>query len=61
MNPEDYPKIPAYIRVLKLNQADLMQFVGRLHEVQMDMIEESLATSNMQESKDVIKYIMEKN
>lgn len=55
MNPDDVPKI------MKLTKEQMMKFVGELHEMQLDMIEEALTASDMQESKDVIKYIMEKN
>jgi hypothetical protein len=61
MHQEDDPQKPRLIRFIKLNREQLMKFVGELHEMQMDMIEEALSVSDMQESKDVIKYIMEKN
>jgi|TARA_R110000868_G_scaffold134849_1_gene347094 hypothetical protein len=61
MYPEDDPQKPRMIRFIRLNREQLMKFVGELHEMQMDMIEEAVSASDMQESKDVIKYIMEKN
>jgi hypothetical protein len=61
MYPEDDPQKPRLVRFIRLNREQLMQFVGELHEMQMEMIEEALSASDMQESKDVIKYIMEKN
>jgi hypothetical protein len=61
MYPEDDPPKPRMIRFIRLNREQLMKFVGELHEMQMDMIEEAVSASDMQESKDVIKYIMEKN
>jgi hypothetical protein len=61
MYPEDDPQKPRMIRFIRLNREQLMKFVGELHEMQIEMIEEALSASDMQESKDVIKYIMEKN
>ena len=61
MYPEDDPQKPRMMRFIRLNREQLMKFVGELHEMQMEMIEEALSASDMQESKDVIKYIMEKN
>lgn len=63
MHPDNIPnpQDPRLINMIKLNREHLMKFVGELHDMQMDMIEEALVTSDMQESKDVIKYIMEKN
>ena len=58
MHQDDMPQPP---RIIRLTREQMMKFVGELHEMQMDMLEESLAASDMQESKDVIKYIMEKN
>jgi hypothetical protein len=61
MYPEDDPQKPRMIRFIRLNREQLMKFVGELHEMQIEMLEEALSVSDMQESKDVIKYIMEKN
>jgi hypothetical protein len=61
MYPEDDPQKPRMIRFIRLNREQLMKFVGELHEMQIEMLEEALSASDMQESKDVIKYIMEKN
>ena len=61
MHQEYDPQKPQLIRFVKLSKDQMMKFVGELHEMQMDMLEEALAASDMQESKDVIKYIMEKN
>jgi hypothetical protein len=61
MYPEDDPQKPRMIRFIRLNREQLMKFVGELHEMQMEMIEQAVSASDMQESKDVIKYIMEKN
>jgi len=61
MYPEDDPQKPRMIRFIRLNGEQLMKFVGELHEMQIEMVEEALSASDMQESKDVIKYIMEKN
>ena len=61
MYPEDDPQKPRMIRFIRLNREQLMKFVGELHEMQIEMLEEALSASEMQESKDVIKYIMEKN
>jgi hypothetical protein len=61
MYPEDDPQKPRMIRFIRLNREQLMKFVGELHEMQIEMVEEALSASDMQESKDVIKYIMEKN
>ena len=61
MHQEYDPQKPQLIRFVKLSKDQMMKFVGELHEMQMDMLEEALAASDMQESKYVIKYIMEKN
>ena len=61
MNPEYDSQSPEFNHMIKLNREHLMKFVGELHDMQMNMIEEALTVSDMQESKDVIKYIMEKN
>ena len=61
MYPEDDPQKPRMIRFIRLNREQLMKFVGELHEMQIEMLEEALSVSDMQESKDIIKYIMEKN
>jgi hypothetical protein len=61
MHQEYDPQKPQLIRFVNLSKDQMMKFVGELHEMQMDMLEEALAASDMQESKDVIKYIMEKN
>ena len=57
MHPDDIPQP----KIMKLTKEQMMKFVGELHDMQLDMIEEALTASDMQESKDVIKYIMEKN
>ena len=57
MHPDDIPQP----KIMKLTKEQMMKFVGELHDMQMDMIEEALVSSDMQESKDVIKYIMEKS
>jgi len=70
MHQDDMPQPPRIIRltdmpqpprIIRLTRDQMIKFVGELHERHMDKLEEALAASDMQESKDVIKYIMEKN
>jgi hypothetical protein len=48
------------INVENLKRAMIIMHLNHLHEIQLDMIEEVVAKSDMAEAKAVIKHIMEK-
>jgi hypothetical protein len=48
------------INVENLKRAMIIMHLNHLHEIQLDMIEEAVAKSDMFEAKAVIKHIMEK-
>lgn len=43
-----------------ISKKNIMGFVGKLHEAQLDLVDEAVLKSDMKESKEVLKYIMEK-
>jgi hypothetical protein len=43
-----------------IRKENIMQFVGHLHDIQNDYLEQAVSKSDMKEAKDVIKHIMEK-
>lgn len=42
-----------------IKRADIMNFIGKLHDIQNDYIEEALEKSDMKEAKEVINRIKE--
>jgi hypothetical protein len=42
-----------------IQRKDIMNFVGELHNMQMDFIEEAVNKSGMKEANEVIKKVME--
>jgi len=54
-NP-DYSRVYT-VKSIKMVRADIMKFLGELHTIQSDYIEEALSKSDMKESKEVIDRI----
>jgi hypothetical protein len=52
------PHLPLNVRNLKDIMIEL--HLNRLHNIQLDMIDEAVEKSDMSDAKEVIKYIMEK-
>lgn len=57
----DYrPKYPQYeVTVKNLKQIVIQLHLNRLHSYQLDMIDAAVEKSDLKESKEVIKHIME--
>ena len=51
----DYPNQTSKVTIMR---EDINEFVGMLHEVQLDYIDEAVEMSNYQEAKEVINHIM---
>ena len=51
----DYPNQTSKVTILR---EDINQFIGYLHDVQLDFIDEAVNLSNYQEANEVIKHIM---
>ena len=51
----DYPNRTSNVTI---KREDINQFIGYLHDVQLDFIDEAVNLSNYQEANEVIKHIM---
>ena len=51
----DYPNQTSKVTIMR---EDINEFVGMLHEVQLDFIDEAVELSNYQDAKEVINHIM---
>lgn len=63
------PNVPDYGKYLlvrgvyyspPITKKEIMKFVGKLHNVQLDYIEQAVEKSGYKEANEVIKHIMEK-
>ena len=52
----DYPNQTSKVTI---KREDINQFIGYLHDVQLDYIDQAVELSNYQDAKEVIKHIME--
>ena len=53
-------KKPLFFYSRKMNRAELMTFVGNLHNIQLDMIERAVVKSELKDAKAVLERIMAK-
>jgi hypothetical protein len=49
-----------FVKPSMIARADIPKFLSMLHGVQLDYIDAAVNKSNMNESKEVLQYIMEK-
>lgn len=63
-NSPDYGKYllvrGEYLKPNVIVRADIPKFLSMLHATQLDYIDEAVERSGLKESKEVLKYIMEK-
>jgi hypothetical protein len=53
-------KFQGYTIRYTLKKEQIMDFVGELHNMQMDMIEQAVERSNYKDAKEVLAHIMSK-
>lgn len=53
-------KKPLFSYKVKMNRAELMNFVGNLHNIQLEMIERAVEKSELKDAKVVLERIMAK-
>jgi hypothetical protein len=51
---------PLFFHSRKMNRAELMNFVGNLHNIQLEMIEQAVEKSELKDAKLVLERIMAK-
>jgi hypothetical protein len=60
MEPKKEFNFQGYSIRYTLPRSQIMDFVGELHNMQMDMIEEAVERSNYKDAREVLAYIMAK-
>jgi hypothetical protein len=60
MEPKKEFNFQGYSIRYTLPRSQIMDFVGELHNMQMDMIEQAVERSNYKDAKEVLAHIMSK-
>ena len=58
--PPDYKSITYTVKDMDGGKVTLTEFLGELHDIQLDCIDEALEKSDLRDAKEVIDYIKSK-